>query len=382
MSKRLLYVLPLARYMQAHWIDRIRATIDAGYEVHIAVPFDAELTPALFRGAVLHDIPLHRGLPSLVAEPRCLLAIFRLLRGLRPDLVHAVTIRPVAYAGLAARLLRGPAVLHSLTGLGYLYSGEGPLARFMRWSAERLLRFVFGHDNAQVLFENPDDCALLVSRAVVPAAKTSVFIGSGLDLDVFSFCAAPETQPPLVVLPSRLIAPKGVHEFVAAARLLKAEGVSARFALVGEGDAGNPDSIAQATLDAWAREGAVECWGWQDDIVTVLRAASIVCLPSWYREGAPRILIEAAAIGRPAVTTDWPGCRDVVSDGVTGLLVPPHDVTALAEALRRLIADPALRRDMGLAARAHAESHFSNAKAVAHLHGLYADLLAKASHKI
>lgn len=382
MSERLLYVFPLARYMQAHWTDRIRATIDAGHDVHIAVPFDAELTPALFRGAVLHDIPLHRGLPSLVAEPRCLLAIFRLLRTLRPDFVHAVTIRPVAYAGLASRVLRVPAVLHSLTGLGYLYSGTGLAARALRRLAESLLCLVFAHNNTRVLFENPDDCALLVTRCVVPAAKTSVFVGSGLDLDTFEFFAEPETSVPLVVLPSRLIAPKGVHEFVAAARVLKAEGVAVRFALVGESDAGNPDSILQSTLNAWAREGAVEYWGWQDDIISVLRAASVVCLPSWYREGAPRILIEAAAIGRPAVTTDWPGCRDVVTDGVTGLLVPPRNVAALADALRRLIADPALRHDMGGAARAHAEAHFSNAMAIAHLHGLYADLITKAWRKI
>jgi glycosyltransferase involved in cell wall biosynthesis len=247
-----------------------------------------------------------------------------------------------------------------------------------RCVVELALRFAFGHRNAAVAFENPDDRDLFVANGVVAPGNSSVFIGSGLDLDAFAFAPEPATPTPLVALPSRLIAEKGVREFVAAARLLKAEGTAARFALVGEGDEGNPRSIGEAELAEWARAGAVECWGWRDDIAKVLREAAIVCLPSYYREGAPRVLMEAAATGRPSVTTDWPGCRHVVIAEETGLLVPVRDVAALAAALRRLIADPALRANMGEAARRHAERNFSNERAAAHMLEIYASLRARA----
>lgn len=375
MSKRLLFLFPLARYMRAHWADRIRAAVAEGYEVHIGVPFDDDLNGLNLSGAALHDLPLRRGLPSLWGEVRCILAIWSLLKVLKPDLIHAVTIRPVAYAGVAARLLRAPAILHSLTGLGFLFASEGRIARLLRPVVQRVLRFAFAHPNAYVLFENHDDQALLVAQGLVAEEQTSVFIGSGLDLEAFAFAPIPHDAVPLVTLPSRLIAPKGIPQFVEAARRLNAEGVNARFAVVGEGDPGNPDSISRATLDQWASEGAIEYWGWQDDIAAVLRASTIVCLPSHYREGAPRILIEAAAIGRPCITTDWPGCRDVVMDGETGLLVPPRDVSALVDALRHLLADRARCETMGRAARAHAEAAFSNERAFAHLFALYNELL-------
>ncbi|MGV8996308.1 MAG: glycosyltransferase family 4 protein [Parvibaculaceae bacterium] len=381
MPSRVLFLFPLARYMRTHWTDRIRAVVDEGYEVHIGVPFDDDLSGFDAGKVTLHDLPLRRGRPSPLGEIATFLATRKLIRAVAPDILHAVTIRPVVYGGLAARFSSAPAALYSLTGLGFLYASDGALARILRPVVGSLLRFAFAHPNARVLLENPDDRDLLVAQHVLPFDKASVFIGSGLDLDAFAFAAPPNDAIPLITLPSRLLAPKGVNEFVAAARLLKAQGVSARFALVGEGDTGNPESINAATLQSWSREGAVEVWGWQDDIVSVLRASAIVCLPSYYREGAPRILIEAAAIGRPVVTTDWPGCRDIVVDGMTGVLIPPRDAQALARALHDLILSPERRREMGLAARTHAEAAFSSAQAIAHLELLYEALLANIPRK-
>ncbi|MDO8289809.1 MAG: glycosyltransferase family 4 protein [Parvibaculum sp.] len=374
MSKRILFLFPLARYMRAHWTDRIRACVAQGYDVHIGVPFDDDLKSIGLHNAKLHDLPLRRGMPALMAEISCFLSIRNLIRELKPDILHAITIRPVAYGGILAKHMRVPAAIYSLTGLGFLYASSRFVARSLRSIVEHLLRYAFAHPNARVLFENPDDSDELVARNILLPEKSSVFIGSGLNLDAFAFTPPPDAAVPLIALPSRLIVPKGVHEFVSAARLLKSQGVVARFALVGEGDKGNPDSIDIATLEAWSHEGVVEVWGWQDDIAAVLRASAVICLPTYYREGAPRILIEAAAIGRPVVTTDWPGCRDVVVDHVTGLLVPPRDVVTLANALRTLIADADRRRDMGLAARAHAQAKFSNERAIAHLLSLYEDV--------
>jgi len=312
-----------------------------------------------------------------MGEFRLIRRIFALVRELRPRLLHAVTIRPVVYGGIAARLFYVPAAAFSVTGLGFLFDGEQPLARFLRPFASLALRFVFGHPNALVIFENQDDRDELVARHIVEADRCLVFVGGGLDLALFAFTPEHVSDMPLVVLPSRLIAAKGVREFVEAARRLKAAGVRARFALVGDVDEAHPDLIERRDLDAWAREGAVECWGWREDMAEVIRQAAIVCLPSYYREGAPRALIEAASIGRPAVTTDWTGCRDVVVDGETGLLVPVRNVDALATALRRLIEDRELRERMGEAARFRAEDNFSSALAIERMFSAYDALLPK-----
>ena len=382
MSSRILFLFPLARYMRAHWTDRIRAVLAEGHEVHIGIPFDHDLKGLDLGKVTFHNLPLRRGRPVLTGEIATFRATQKLIADVAPDLIHAVTIRPVVYGGFIARLTSVPAALYSLTGLGFLYASDGFLARSLRPLVGMLLRFAFAHPNARVLLENSDDRDVLVAQHILRPNKVSVFVGSGLNLEAFAFAPPPDDVIPLITLPSRLIVPKGVYEFVDAARLLKAQGASVRFALVGEGDIGNPESIDAATLSGWSREGAVEVWGWQDDIISVLRASSIICLPSYYREGAPRILIEAAAIGRPSVTTDWPGCRDVVVAGVTGVLVPPRDAKALARALHDLIGDPARRREMGLAARAHAEAAFSNEQAIAHLLSLYSGLLANIPRKV
>jgi glycosyltransferase involved in cell wall biosynthesis len=374
-TPRLLYLFPVALNLRAHWADRVRAASIAGYDVHVGVPRDASVDNLDLGGANLHHLPIRRGIPSPIGELRLFLAIRRLVRELHPDLLHCVTMRPVVYGGLVAGLLGIPSVVFSLTGLGYLYDSRRWLATLLRPIVEIAMRFAFAHPSCAVIFENPDDREVLVARGLVRVEQCAVFVG-GLDLETFAFTAEPFSSSPIVMLPSRLIAEKGVHEFVAAARLLKAKGMRARFVLVGESDSGNPGAIPQKQIESWQREGAVECWGWKDDIATEMRGAAVICLPSYYREGAPRALIEAAAIGRPVVTTDWPGCRDVVVDGETGLLVPARHIHSLVTALRKLLDDPLLRARMGKAARRHAERHFSSDAAVEKMQTLYASLLS------
>jgi glycosyltransferase involved in cell wall biosynthesis len=197
--------------------------------------------------------------------------------------------------------------------------------------------------------------------------------GSGVDPARFAPADEPPSGPPIVVLPARMLRTKGVTEFVEAARILRGNGAEARFVLVGDPDPGNPASIPEPELRAWAAEGCVEYWGHRADMPAVLAAASIVCLPS-YLEGLPKALVEAAACGLPIVTTDVPGCRDVVRDGCNGLVVPVGNARSLAEALARLIRDPILRRRLGAAGRARAVEEFSLQQVVdAHLR-VYAEL--------
>lgn len=355
--RRLLYVFPLALNLRAHWAARVRAAA-VNYDVHVAVPIDETIRNLDLGNIVLHDISQRRGFPSPLAEWRYFLSIFRLIRRLRPQILHAVTIRPVIYGGIAARLMRVPALVLSITGLGYVFIGREVRARLLRPFAEFAYAHALHHRNAVAIFENADDRDLFVHRNLVMPDRTRVWVGGGVDLDALRASAEPDDASPLVVLPARLLVDKGVREFVEAARSLRASFPGIRFALVGDVDPGNPATLSKAEIEGWVREGVVESWGWREDIPDIIRSAAIVCLPS-YREGAPMALIEAAAMGRAVVATDVPGCRQVVVDGKTGILVPARDPRALAAALSLLLSDAALRQRMGRAARHHAEKHFS-----------------------
>lgn len=373
-AKRLLYVFPLAMNLKAHWADRVRQAVRAGYEVHIAIPQEGFLDALDLGGVTWHDLPLRRGRPSLAAELAYIRAVARIIRLVKPHLLHAITVRPVIYGGLLARLLRVPAVVFSVTGLGYLFIGTDRAARLIRPLGEEAYALALHHRNSVTIFENPVDRDLFVKRGLVEPQNAHVILGGGIDLEAFSYMPESVQSEPLVILPSRLLIDKGVREFVEAARALKMDGVTARFALVGEPDPGNPATLTQEQIDNWVRQGVIEAWGWRDDIAAIIREANIVCLPS-YREGAPRALIEAAAIGRAVVTTDVPGCIHVVERDRTALVVPVRDANALREALRRLLNEPSLRANLGQAGRAFAEEHFSSALAASRMLAQYDRLL-------
>lgn len=371
--RRVLLVFPQALTLGQYFAPLVRAAAER-FEVHVAVPPAPGLEAFDLGRVALHALPAtRRGLPAALGEVRYAAAIRRLIGRLRPDLLHAVSLRPAIHGGIAARFFRVPASVLSVADLGVL-ARDTAGARLMRPAGELALRFALGR-GATAIFENAADRDHVVGRRLIDPQRTRVFPGAGVDTAAFSFTPEPMSGPPLVVLPGRLIAEKGIREFVAAARMIARKGLPARFALVGDVDFSNPTSLEREEIDQWVREGAVEWWGWREDMAGTLRQAAVVCLPSYSREGAPRSLIEAAAVGRPAVTTDMPGCRDIVVAGETGLIVPPRNPPALASALHRLIADRGLRARMGMAARVRAEALFSLEVAVGRTLALYDEAL-------
>jgi glycosyltransferase involved in cell wall biosynthesis len=243
-----------------------------------------------------------------------------------------------------------------------------------------LMRLAFGHHNARVIVQNTSDREFLVENGVVALENTVLIQGSGVDLDLFH----PEPEPdgdPVIILPSRLIWEKGIQEFVDAAGLLRAAGVTARFVIVGNTHASNPRAVPEETLRGWAAEGIVEWWGRREDMPEVMAQCHIICLPSKYGEGVPKVLLEAAAAGRPVVATHTAGCREVVDDGVEGILVPPADSHALAVALRRLIEASAIRLSMGQAARRKAETDYGIGRIVQMTLDIYERLLPQPSNQ-
>lgn len=297
------------------------------------------------------------------------LGFSRILLKERPDLVHLVALRPVVVGALTAFFIRRPKYIFALTGLGYLFTdgrGKSPASIFLKVLLSILLK------RGVVIVQNAEDRDLLLAMGL---AQGGVRLIRGAGVDVSKF--VPSEEPggiPVVILPARMLWDKGVGEFVEAARVLRSQGVQARFALVGDADSDNPATVTQEMLKDWVNEGVVEHWGFQERMEEVFPKSSIVCLPS-YREGLPNSLLEGMACGRPCVTTETSGCREAVRHGDNGLLVPVKDAEALALAIRALLEDKELRRKMGRRGRERAVSEFADAVVIGETLRLYREML-------
>ncbi|WKK18541.1 glycosyltransferase family 4 protein [Achromobacter insolitus] len=365
-GRRLLFVVNNPAFFMSHRVPVALAAQQAGYDVHVATMDGPAVADIQALGMTHHVIPMTRSGKHPLQELSTLLALIRLFRRLRPQIVHLVTIKPVLYGGIAARVARVPGMVAAISGLGFVFLSNSLKMKLVRAVVARLYRLALGHPNSRVIFQNASDRDMLKSLGAVRDAQVVIIRGAGVDLDEYR--ALPElAAPPVVVtMVARLLRDKGVQEFVQAARLLKERGLPVTMQMVGGVDAGNPASATQEDVDAWQREGCVRALGERSDVAALYAASHIAVLPS-YREGLPKSLIEAAACGRAVVTTDVPGCRDAIEPGETGLLVPVRDAQALADAIARLAENPALRQSMGAAGRALAEREF-NIERVARIH--------------
>ncbi len=378
MAQRLVIVVNCPVFFLSHRLQVALEAQKAGFEVHVATAPGPAVRQIVSSGLTHHPLPLSRSGMNLILELRALLALFRLFRKLRPNLVHLVTIKPVLYGGIAARLAEVPGVVAAVSGLGFVFVGNGLKATFISTLVAGMYRLALGNRNLKVIFQNPDDCETLLQATDLRRDKVVMIKGSGVNLSEYTVAPTP-TGIPVVVMAARLLRDKGAHEFVEAAKLLKKRGISAHFWLAGSPDEGNPASINEAELSGLRSAEVVELLGHRNDMAQVFAQSNIVVLPSYYREGLPKVLIEAAACGRPVITTDMPGCRDAIELEVTGVLIPPRDAVALAEAIQRLLLDTELREQMGVSARQLAEREFSIEKVVsAHL-AVYRELMETTS---
>lgn len=371
---RLLFVVNDAAFFVSHRLPIAAHAIKNGYEVHVATPNGAKIDEIISAGCSHHELPLTRSGRNIFLEVRSIYSIWRLFRRLRPDVIHLVTIKPILYGGIAARFAKIRGVVIAIAGLGHVFDELGK-RRVLNECLRLIYRFVVSSGNVRIIFQNPSDQKELVDFTGVAQEKTILIPGSGVDLAVYAVKREPSYPPIVVIFASRLLRTKGVSEFAQAARILRERGVSVRFLLAGEIDFDNPEAISEEDLRSWQREGYVEVLGRRDDIPALFAESHIVTLPSYYREGVPKVLIEAASCGRPVITTDHPGCRDAIEVGKTGLLVCPRDALALADAIQVVAQDESLRRQMGSAGRRLAEEKFSIEGVVATHLELYRELL-------
>lgn len=376
MSRTLMFVVNVDWFFLSHRLPIALEALRQGYEVHIATGLTDRLDELRRHGLVVHPLALDRSSAGVGNAWRTMVELWRVFRAVRPDVVHLVTIKPVLLGGLVARLAGVPAVVAAISGLGFVFVAQGAKAKGRRLLVGLLYRLALGHRNLKVIFQNPDDRSSLAKVMYLTDNKVAMIRGSGVDLTQYKHTPLPSGLP-VVLLAARLLADKGVREFVQAARLLKQRGVSVRFCLVGTVDPANPTSLTDAELAQWVSEEVVEVWGHRSDMPQVLAAAQIVVLPSYYGEGLPKVLIEAAACGRVVVTTDHPGCRDAIDPGMTGVLVPVRNAEALADAIEGLINEPVHCQMMGNAGRALAERAFDVRQVVAAHLRIYQELIDK-----
>lgn len=372
----LLLVVNVAWYFNLHRLALAKAAQKAGFEVHVATAPDTvqDVSQIERAGLVYHPLNMSRGRWRPIEDLCLILRLVRLHRRIRPDLVHHITIKPVLFGTLAARVARVRGIVNAMSGLGFVFIATGFRAVVRRRLVMLAYRVLFACKRVRVIFENSDDLHLFISRAIVDRSRAVVIRGVGVDPRRFPRRKEPLGMP-LVVLAGRMLWDKGVREFCEAAAALRAEGLPARFALVGPLDPENPAAVPASWLEEQQRSNTVEWWGHRSNMAEVYSQASVVCLPS-YREGLPTVLVEAGASGCAIVATDVPGCREVVSDSVTGLLVPPRNADALAAALRRLIIDSELRSSLAANAFNFVVNELSEDKITQMTLRLYRDMLA------
>lgn len=344
---RLLFVVTEDWYFVTHRLRLAQAAVAAGFHVAVATRITRE--KATLAASGLEVIPLAKLLRSSrnpYHEVQAILELRRVYRSWRPDIVHHVAMKPVIYGSLAARMTGVSAVVNALAGMGFVFSTRSFNASLLRGMIRPLLGLVLGGDRSRVILQNPDDSMALIRAGLVATNHVRLIKGAGVDPDRFKVRPEPHGRP-IVILAGRMLWNKGVGDFVEISRFLRATGIDARFVLVGENDPGNPASVPEEQLSVWDRAGYIERWGRHDDMPEVFMQASIVCLPSTYGEGVPKVLIEAAACGRPIVAYDIQGCREIVRQGENGLLVCSGDVAGFAAAIRLLLSDAHLREKMG-----------------------------------
>ena len=349
-APKLLYVVNIPRFFVSHRLPLALAAREAGFDVHVAASeherqYVQQITDSRLP---FHPLPLSQHGLNPLTELKTLKALRQLYARLQPDLLHHVSIKPVLYGGIAARLTGRKGVIHAMSGLGYVFVSKERKASLLRLLTRPVFRLVMAGEGTRMIFQNPDDRQLFIDRALVNPQKSVLIRGSGVDENYFRPQAETLDGIPVVLFAGRLLWQKGLGEFVDAARRLQGR---ARFRVVGYEESTSPLNVPTAQLQAWHDDGLIEWGGKRTDMPGVYADSSIICLPSTYGEGVPKVLIEAAACARACVTTDTPGCREIIRHGRNGLVVPPADMNALTAAISHLIENPAQRQQMGARGR-------------------------------
>ena len=370
--KTLLLVVNVDWFFKSHRLPIAVEAIKQGYDVHLAcldTGLFAELTKL---GITCHNVPFSRSGVNPLNEFKCMWVLGRLIKRLRPSLVHTVTIKPGLYTGLVSKFVKIPAIVFAISGLGLVFSSKSQQVK--RRLVELLYRAAFSHKNKKIIFQNPVDRETLLRVLKTPLDVAEMIKGSGVDLNEFDY-VEPPTGAVKVVMAARLLKDKGVYDFVHAARLYSDSHAKmevgfetkVEFVLVGGPDLENPTSVTPAEFESWQQSNFITVLGSRSDVSEIFQNSHVVVLPSYYGEGLPKVLIEAAACGRAVITTNNPGCIEAVIPNETALIIEPKDSSALLGAICDLALNECKRKQMGIKGREFALNTF-DVKAVVQRH--------------
>lgn len=359
MTKKILFVVNVDWFFISHRLPLAVEALKKGYEVHIACGITDKQKYLENLGLKVYPLNISRSGTGIKGEIKAFGEIYNTLKKINPEVAHFVTIKPVLYGGIASRFLKINKKVFSISGLGFIFIKQGLKASLVRFFVKTMYRFALSGKSSHVIVQNPDDKAVVNSISDV---NVTLIRGSGVDLSKHSYIQE-NSEKVKVIMACRLLKDKGVFEYVEAAKIIKSKGIDVDFELYGDVDTHNPATLTSAELEKIKRDGFVSVHGFSNDISNLFSKANIVVLPS-YREGLPKVLIEAAACGRAVVTTDVPGCRDAIESNVTGLLCKERDADSLAEKIQKLILDKDLRNSMGKAGRELAQKEFDINKVI------------------
>ena len=356
---RVLLVSNTSWYLYNFRLSLIRYLVSQGFDVHLLAPADKYTRSLLVEPITFHVWNVSRRSVNPWLEIKAQFDIFFHYKKLHPDIVHHFTIKACLYGTVAAKVAGVPRVINAVTGLGHLFLAERKRSRLLRKILKIPYKFTFSARRSTVVFQNAADQELLVKLGLVRHSRTSVIRSSGVDLSRFVPGEKREfSSPPILLFPSRLIREKGIGELLGALRILARQHMPVQLWVAGELDHGNRSSLTKSELQQLRAIPGLRLLGHVSDMPSLYSQCDLVVLPSW-REGLSRSLIEAAAMEKPIITTDVPGCRDVVDHGVTGLLVPPRNSESLALAIRLLINQPEMARNLATASREKVAAEFA-----------------------
>tara|TARA_Y100000768_G_scaffold388831_1_gene387674 strand:+ start:29056 stop:30192 length:1137 start_codon:yes stop_codon:yes gene_type:complete len=345
--KKILFIVSEDWYFVSHRFELAKEAISKGYEVSLLTNVYSHKKVIESAGINLLPWSLQRNSYNPIKEIKSILQIFYAINLIKPSLVHSVALKPILYSSIASKFTYIKSIVFAFAGLGYLFTSNKFLIKMARLPLLIALRVLMKNDHSNFIFQNQDDIDTFMDLKIANESNVYLIPGSGVNTNRFY----PDSQKieesvPIIILPARLLWDKGIGDFVEAAKILRNKDFTARFVLVGQPDPHNLANIPQSKIDEWVSSKIIEYWGFQEDMPKIFNQSTIVCLPS-YREGFPKVLLEAASCSKPIIATDVPGCRQAVHHNKSGLLVPPRNPKALAETIEKMINDEELCKKMG-----------------------------------
>lgn len=357
-KQKLLFVVAEDVYFCSHRLDLAKSARDAGFEVHLATRKSTQSLLIENEGIKVHPIEFDRKGMNPFQEKETIKSLKKIFEDVKPDIIHNVALKPVLYGTLAALgLSKKPKMIQLITGLGFLFTSQKPHIKFLANAVLLTFRLLWKKFQTEVILQNKDDEALFLKKKLISPAHLHLILGSGVNTKAYPFSKEPEGKP-IALFVGRLLKDKGIFELIDAARLLKIEQIPVEIHVIGTPDLQNPSSTSIEEISTWVKEGLITWHGHQSDIASFWEQSHIAVLPS-YREGLPKSMLEAASSGRPIVSTDVPGCREICISHLNGILVPAKDPIALAKAIKELALSKDLRQKMGIESRKLVEEKFS-----------------------